>query len=253
MTTAPDNSHADIGIVTALPIELAAFMDRCERVNKYKGAEDFVFRGGRYDGIRIAIVEAGIGFLRARKATRALIDGHSPEWLLSCGFSGAVLPRMKTGHIVMANEITDQHGNDLSLHLNAAADEANGLYVGRILTADAMVRTVEEKRQLAEQHGAIAVDMESLAVAQIAHDAKRRFMAIRVISDDMSVDLPPEVNSIIGDTGAVRLGAAVGSIINRPGSFKEMMHLRSNAQAAARSLATFLDGVVHQLHSASRE
>lgn len=247
-----DNAHADIGIVSALPIELGAFLDRCERVNRYKGG-GFVFRGGRYDGIRIAIVEAGLGFVRARTATQALIDGHSPAWLLSCGFSGALLPQMKTGHVIMADEIVDQHGNDLKLHLNAVSDEPNGLYVGRLLTADAMVRTIEEKQQLAESHSAIAVDMESLAVAQVAHDAKTRFMAIRVISDDMSVDLPPEVLSIIGDTGAVRFGAAVGSIMNRPGSFKEMMHLRSNAQAAARSLATFLDGVVHQLHSAAQE
>lgn len=247
-----DLSHADIGIVSALPIELAAFMDRCERVNRYKGG-GFVFRGGRYDGIRIAVVESGLGFVRVRKATQALIDGHSPSWLLSCGFSGALRPEMKTGNVVMANEIVDQHGHELSLNLNAASDEANGLYVGRILTADAMVRTVEEKQQLAEKHSAIAVDMESLAVAQIAHDARIRFMAIRVISDDMSIDLPPEVLSILGDTGAVRLGAAVGSLINRPGSFKEMMHLRSNAQAAAKSLATFLDGVIHQLHSAPGE
>ena len=250
--TIDDHAHADIGIVSALPIELASFLDRCERVNRYKGG-GFVFRGGRYDGIRIAIVEAGLGFVRARKATQALIDGHSPNWLLSCGFSGALLPEMKTGNVVMANSIVDQHDNELSLHLNAASDEASGLYVGRILTADSMVRTVAEKQQLAEKHAAIAVDMESLAVAQIAHDAKTRFMALRVISDDMSADLPPEVLSIIGDTGVVRLGAAVGSIMNRPGSFKDLMHLRSNAQAAAKSLATFLDGVVHQLHATSQE
>jgi len=246
-----DNAHADIGIVSALPIELAAFLDRCERVNRYKGG-GFVFRGGRYDGIRIAIVEAGLGFVRARKATQALIDGHSPGWLLSCGFSGALLPEMKTGNVVMASSIVDQHDHELSLDLNAASDPANGLYVGRILTSDAMIRTVEEKQQLAGKHAAIAVDMESLAVAQIAHDAKVRFMAVRVISDDMSADLPPEVLSVVGDTGVVRLGAAVGSIMNRPGSFKDMMHLRSNAQAAAKSLATFLDGVVHQLHTATR-
>ncbi|MFT4558813.1 MAG: adenosylhomocysteine nucleosidase, partial [Planctomycetaceae bacterium] len=47
-----DSSQADIGIVSALPIELAPFMDRCEKVKHYKG-EDLTFRGGRYDGIRV--------------------------------------------------------------------------------------------------------------------------------------------------------------------------------------------------------
>ncbi|MBI1314166.1 5'-methylthioadenosine nucleosidase [bacterium] len=241
-----DYSHADIGIVAALPMELSAFLGRCERPNRYK-AGGLVFRGGRYDGIRVAVVEAGMGFVRARKATSALIDGHSPDWVLSCGFSGALLPEMQIGQIVMANSIVDQHGQELRQTLNAASNPAGGLYVGRILTADEMIRTVDEKRELAEKHGAIAVDLESLAVAQIARERHKNFMAIRVISDDMSADLPPEVLSVVGSTGAIRFGAALGSLVKRPESAKEMWHLRGNAKAAAESLATFLDGVVHQL------
>jgi adenosylhomocysteine nucleosidase len=244
-----DNTRADIGIVSALPIELGQFMDRCERVKHYKGG-DFTFRGGRYDGIRIVVAESGMGYARARKATQAMVDAHAPKWILSSGFAGALLPTMKLGEIIMANEIVDQHGQQISINLTLASDEANGLYVGRILTADEMVRTVEEKKQLHEKHEAIAVDMESLAVAQVAAETKTGFMAVRVISDDMSADLPPEVLSIIGDTGAVRVGAALTSLFKRPESLKDMLHLRTNAQAAARSLATFLDGVVHQLHDA---
>ena len=77
-----DHTHADIGIVCALPIEIAAFLDRCQHVKKYTGG-DFQFRGGFYDGIRIAVVESGMGFARARRATQALVDGHAPRWLLS--------------------------------------------------------------------------------------------------------------------------------------------------------------------------
>jgi adenosylhomocysteine nucleosidase len=241
-----DKSHADIGIVCSLAIELGAFLNRCEKVHKYKG-DEFVFRGGRYDGIRIAIVEAGMGFARARRATQALIDGHSPDWILSCGFSGALLPEMKIGSIVMATSILDQHGQQLRIDLNAESNPTENLFVGSLLTVDKMVRTVDEKHQLAAEFGAIAVDMESLAVAQIAKENHRRFMAVRSISDDLSGDLPPEIMSIVGPTGAVRAGAAIGALINRPGSLKDMWNLRGQASVAATSLATFLDGVVHQL------
>lgn len=244
-----DSAQADIGIVSALPIELGPFLDRCERVKHYKG-ENLTFRGGRYDGIRVVVAESGMGYARARKASLALIDAHRPKWILSSGFSGALLPSMKIGQIVMASEIVDQHGQKTSIRLGLESDEAGGLYVGRILTADEMVRTVEQKQQLHEKHDALAVDMESLAVAQVAAEASIGFMAVRVISDDMSADLPPEVLSIIGDTGAVRVGAALTSIFKRPESVKDMLHLRTNAQNAAKSLATFLDGVIHQLHAA---
>ena len=242
-----DLAHADIGMVCALPMELAAFRSRCDRVRKYAGGE-FKFRGGRYDEARIVIVESWLGFAKARRATQALVDAHSPPWILSAGFSGALLPGMKVGDIVMADSLVDMHGHELTVDLHLPSDHQAGLHVGRILTSDEMVRTVDEKKQLAERHDAIAVDMESLAVAQVARETKTRFLAIRVISDDCSADLPPEVLSLVGDTGTMRLGAALGSVFKRPGSIKEMWKLRQTAQHAAERLATFLDGVVTQLY-----
>lgn len=245
----PDLAHADIGIVAALPIEMGAFLDRCEHQRKYSGG-GFVFRGGRYDGIRIVVAESGLGFAKARKATQALLDAHTPHWLLSCGFAGGLLPQMKIGDIVIADSLLDTHGQQLNVDVNMPADREHGLFVGRVLTVDRMVRKVEEKRALAEEFGAIAVEMESLAVAQVARDRGTRFLTVRAISDDLSADLPPEVLSVVGSTGTMRLGAALGSIWKRPGSVKEMWQLRESAMKASEQLASFLDGVVKQLYEA---
>lgn len=246
-----DHTHADIGIVCALPIEIAAFLDRCQHVKKYTGG-DFQFRGGFYDGIRIAVVESGMGFARARRATQALVDGHAPRWLLSCGFAGALRPDIPIGSIVVADSIVDQHEQNLQIDLHMPADPARGLFVGRLLTADELVRTVASKKQLAEQYAALAVDLESLAVAQVARENKTRFLAVRVISDDLSADLPPEILSVVGATGSVRFGAAIGALWKRPSAAKDLWHMREQAQSAATRLATFLDGVVVQLHSAAQ-
>ena len=101
-----DMAHADIGLVAALNIEMAPFLQRCLTAKKYTGGE-FTFRGGRYDEARVAIVESGPGFARARRATQALLEAHTPPYVVSCGFSGALQPDLKVGHIVMANSITD--------------------------------------------------------------------------------------------------------------------------------------------------
>ncbi len=244
-------AHADIGLVCALAIEVNPLLERCAKTRKYTGGK-FVFRGGRYDEIRLAVVQSGMGFLNARKATSALIDAHTPDWVLSVGFSGAMLPEMKMGDLVMANSIVDTHGNELTVDVKMADDRQNGLYVGRLLNTDEIVRTVEEKKQLAEKFGAIAVDMESLAVAQICRDTGTRFLAVRVISDDLSANLPPEVMSVIGSTGAVRVGSALGSLFKRPSSIKDMWRLRESAHHAAKRLASFLDGVLVQLHTSGK-
>ncbi len=246
----PDLAHADIGIVCALHMELGPFLNRCEKVRKYTGG-DFTFRGGRYDKIRVAVVESGVGFERARRATRALVDAHSPPWILSCGFCGALRPGMKRGDVVMADSVADTHGQMLAFDLKMPPPPP-GLHIGRLLTADHIVREIDEKRDLAERFGAIAVDMESLAVAQVCRDTGTKFLAVRAVSDDLSADLPPEVISVTGTTGSKRLGAAIGALWNRPSSIKDMWRLRGDAQHAAERLADFLDGVVVQLHQAAQ-
>jgi adenosylhomocysteine nucleosidase len=244
-----DPAHADIGIVCALPLEMAPFLDRCQRVRKYVGS-DFSFRGGKYDGIRVAVVESGTGFARARRATLALLDAHSPKWVLCCGFSGALVPGMKPGDIVVADSLADRHGQSLAIDVTFPANHAAGIHVGRVLTSDSIIRLVREKIQLGDQHAAVAVDMESLAVAQVCRENGVRFLCVRVISDDLSADLPAEVLSLLGPTGTTRLGSALGAIWKRPNSVRDMWKLRQSAHFAANRLASFLDGVVVQLYNA---
>ena len=243
--TETDYARADIGIVSALPLELAAFLSRCDRVRKYTGG-NFTFRGGRLDSVRIVVVETGeCSFARTRRATESLIEAHSPDWILSCGFSGALRDDQNIGDIVVANAILDTHGNRVDVPVNLESQP--GLHVGPTVVTDELTRTVAAKRALTEQWEAVAVDMDSLAVAQVCRDVKRRFMSIRTISDDLSIDLPPEILSVRGRTGSMRFGAALGALWKRPASAKEMWTFREQAATAADRLAAFLEGVVFQL------
>lgn len=242
----PDLAHADVGIVCALPMELAPFLSRCDKLRNYSGGA-FTFRGGRYDKIRIVVAEAGIGLDRARRATQALLEAHTPRWILACGFCGALRDGVQVGDVVMANSIVDVHGQEITVDLKLASDPARHLFVDRLLTADHMVREVVEKRSLGARFGAVAVDMETLAVAQVCRDTQTRFMAVRTVSDDLSADLPPEVISVTGSTGKARIGATLGALWNRPSSLKDMWRLREQAQLASERLADFLDGVIVQL------
>lgn len=73
--------------------------------------------------------------------------------------------------------------------LDAATRSALGLqaprvHCGKIITGDRFVATAAESRALrAELRAALAVDMESAAVAQVCHDYSIPFCAVRSISD----------------------------------------------------------------------
>jgi adenosylhomocysteine nucleosidase len=247
---AADPAHADIGIVCALKLEITPFLERCDRVRKYTGG-DFTFRGGftgrDYD-IRIVTVEAGAGLERARRATQALLDAHTPRWVISAGFSGALQPHLMVGDLVIGNSIVGLGGEELTIDLRMAPDVQRGWHVGRLLSVGQIVRTVAEKQQLAEQTAAWAVDMETLAVAQTCAERRTRFLAVRAISDDMTADLPSEVLSVFGSTGTLRAGAIAGAVWKRPGSIKLMWQLRERAVNAAERLATFLSTIVPTLY-----
>jgi adenosylhomocysteine nucleosidase len=245
-----DTSRADVGLVCALPMELNHFFDRCQRVRTLAGG-GFRFRGGRLGGIRVASVESGAGTQKAERATRALIDGHAPSWIIACGFAGALGADVKIGDIVVSSHVVDEHHASIETPHGMPADPANGLHVGPVFTADHIVRFVDEKCSLAAKFNAIACDMESHAVAAVCRERKIPLMIVRAITDDLSADLPAEVQALLASSGAGRLGATVGALWNRPESVKDLWKLREHATLAARRLAPFLAGVVEQLHAAT--
>jgi len=242
-------ARADIGIVCALPMELQPFLAHCERVRKYSGRH-FQFRGGLYDGIRMVVAISGTGRQRAQRATQALVDAHNPDWVLTCGFAGALAPELKIGQIVVADRLLATDRPPVQIDVKMTSNPARGLHVGPMLTCDQIVRTIADKKALAAQTQALCVDTESHAVAEFCRDAGLKCLAIRAITDDLSRDLPPEVLTVFGSTGAVRMGAVVGALWKRPSSYQDLWQLRETAHQAAESLAAFLDGVVRQLHGA---
>jgi adenosylhomocysteine nucleosidase len=236
-----------IGIVCALHLEVAPFLDRCQRY-KVESGNGFTFRGLKLEDRQICVVEGGTGIPRARQATHALIDAFSPAWVLSVGFSGALREDLKIGDVVVADGIVKAQAHErLAIDLRMASDPAGGLHVGHLCTTDHIIRSVEEKRLLGSVTGAIAVDMESLGVAEVCRDRKTKFMAVRVISDDLRRDLPAEVLALLGPKGTVRAGALFGSLLKRPSCVKDLWAMREQALAAAERLGAFLPGVIEQL------
>lgn len=242
--------ECDLGIVYALAVELGEFEDRLTDVVKYKG-DGFLIRLGMYQGLRIALVEAGTGQTKAAKATAALITGHHPNWVISAGFAGGLTDELKKRHFLMADEIANEQGDKLGIDFRMSPEvlAANPhVHVGRLVTVDKIVRTTAEKRALAEQHAAAAVDMETYAVADVCRYQRVRCMSVRIISDAVGDELPAEVERLLAkESTASRLGVAVGAIMRRPGTVKDLWQLKEDAIVSSTRLATFLEGVVVQL------
>lgn len=241
-------SPVDIGVVAALPIEVAPLLARLERVRKYAGARHTVIEG-ECAGKLVAVVVTGAGRAFAQRGAEMLIHGHRPAWLISAGFGGALDPTLHRGDIVLADEVTNLEGRRFAIDVSVPPQSPADYRVisGRLLTVDEIIRTAAEKAELRTRTGATVVDMETSAVAALCADRGVRFLSIRVISDEAGTDLPREVVAILGRSGGLRLGAAVGAIWKRPSSVKDLLALRTHANSAADRLATFLAGTFPRL------
>jgi adenosylhomocysteine nucleosidase len=246
----PELLPCHVGLVVALPLESGYFEDRLAGVISIKG-HGFTIRTGGLDGRGIAVAISGHGQERAARAAEALIAGHHPRWVISAGFAGGLQQELNRGDIVMGSSIAGLQGERLSIDLRLTEGEgqvARGVHVGRLLTVDRIIRKAGEKRSLGQQFDAIAVDMESLAVAQVCQREKQRFLALRAITDTVDDELPRDVERLLNRPTMVRkLGAAAGSLLRRPSAAKDLWKLRESAMAAADRLAKCLVGVIEQL------
>ena len=109
------------------------------------------------------------------------------------------------------------------------------------MTVNAVVRLPGEKKSLFQHYGALAVDMETYAVAEVCRRRNVAFSSIRVINDTADELLPKDVNHLlVQKTHAARLGAALGAVFRRSASIKDMYQLKENALIASGRLAKFL-------------
>jgi adenosylhomocysteine nucleosidase len=236
---APAPVPADVGIVAALPMEMGYLVDRLRRVRKYHAASMPVIEG-ELDGKIVAVAIGGMGRDAARRAAAILLDGHRPAWILSAGFAGALNPALARNELALPTEVVDPAGACISI----AQPEALGGGVchvkGRLLTVDRVILDAAEKKDLHRTTGADLVDMESSAIAALCGQRLVRFLSVRIVSDDASTTLPPEIATIMTKSGSYRIGAALRAVWNRPSSIKDFWTLHEQALESADRLARFV-------------
>jgi adenosylhomocysteine nucleosidase len=91
----------------------------------------------------------------------------------------------------------------------------------------------------------LAVDMETAAAAAVAANRRIPFLAVRVISDQVGHELPPELGSVFCD-GRLRWGRLTAGCVRRPRLLRELLKLSRYSNQAAVKLAAFLEVLLRQ-------
>lgn len=156
------------GIVVALPEELSTLTKR-----KFAPGECHAIGGG------VLLSYSGAGPANAEKAAAGLIDRGANR--LISQLRRGIGSRSATGDLVLPEYVLTQDRHSLATDpswrqrlANLLADH-QAVGSGTLLESGRIVGQHEEKRQLFEQTGAVALDMESAAVGRTAANAQLPF------------------------------------------------------------------------------
>ena len=249
-----DGLSADVGIIFALSIEAGGTVDLLGAFDTIR-ANTFKARHGSLHGKRLAVIESGAGRRRAAKAAEAMIEAYRPRWIISAGFAGGLVASVKRHDIVMADSVSNTAGQRLGIDLKIDRNTLpDGVHVGRVLSVDKVARLPAEKESLGRSHQALAVDLESFAVAEVCRRCGVPMLGIRIITDAMDERLPADIQRLTEQaTFVAQLGAATAAVCRRPMSFKDMLQLKETALVGSDRLARFLDGAIGQLQLSETE
>ena len=243
----PKQRACDVGVIFALPIEAGGFEDRIDGMLDIGGTPCRMKFGG-LKGRHVVIAISGPGRDAAATATDVLIAGHRPRLVISAGFAGGLDDSLTQGDLFLPNELIDTRQASLPVEDRSnllQIDSGTKIKRGTLLTADRIIGTAKEKRHLGAKYSAQAVEMETLAVATVCRRNETPFLPVRIISDAVDDELPPDLDHLIQQDSAMgRLGAAAGAIFRRPASLKEMWQLKERAIVHSDKLAAYLERLI---------
>jgi hopanoid-associated phosphorylase len=178
---------------------------------------------------------------RAREIARILVS-EGCRGLVSFGIAGGLEPSLNPGALVIAASVIGPDGSRTECDSKWRRRLTNGLgselsvVESDVFGSDQAVLLSREKRRLHEETGAIAVDMESHVVAQIAAAHGVSFLAVRAIADPVSRDIPSWVPGLVGLDGRPRARAVIAGMVAHPLQLPVLISLGMDSEKAFRTL-----------------
>jgi adenosylhomocysteine nucleosidase len=186
------------------------------------------------------VAVSGIGGSAATLAARSLVEAGVGS-LVSWGMAGGLNPALRAGTICLphavissagAKFLTDPHWREQL----GAAIAGRSVVGGALISSVAAIDSAAGKAAAFRDTGAMAVDMESAAVAEIAALHGLPFLAVRAIVDTADDTLPRQVVAA-SIAGQVQVGRLILGVARSPLAIAALLRLAGRYRAATRALA----------------
>ena len=220
-----------LGIIAALPAEA-----KCLYRKKLKVGLPVEIQKGIY------LCLSGIGHEPALSASKKLL-ALKVDGLVSWGVAGAIDESLNSGELILPETIISNDkrylisSDWLNRVTNFFQQSTYPSASGNIASSKEICASVTDKELLLKKTGALAVDMESAAIAEIATAHGLDFLVIRAISDKANTAIPEAVLNHTDNLGQPRILKFMLSCLLKPAQIKEIFVLAAGYKMGLKSLS----------------
>lgn len=197
----------------------------------------------------LLLARTGVGPDHAEATACRLLDETPIAAAVSLGVAGGLSPQAQTGDLIVGNRVILRRNSrlesfpcDSDLQDTAATilrRWGSRHCLGPILTVDRIVLT-EEKHRLAVESGAMALDMESAAIASAAAARSIPFLVVRGVLDTVDEDLAMGFDQFLDGRGEPQPLPLIRYLITHPFTVPHMVGLGLRTKAVCARLGLLL-------------
>jgi adenosylhomocysteine nucleosidase len=187
-------------------------------------------------GPGIQVICSGNGQGLAAALNRAVRGGC--QGLISFGVAGGLAPGLRPGACVVGSAILSAKSRLPTDHSwsQKLLNTIPGAIYGPLFGVPAPVADPAAKQALHNRTGAVAVDMESHVVADVAAAHSMPMVAVRVITDPAKRALPKSALAAMRPDGTTDIAAMIRSVMRRPRDLPALLQTALDARAARATL-----------------
>lgn len=227
-----------IGIIGAMEPEVALLRQQMSGVSSNE-IGGYTFYSGNLSGIKVVLVQSGIGKVASALATALLIQQFKPDAVINTGSAGGFDPQLNVGDVVISTEVR-HHDVDVTafgyeigqVPQMPAAFEAHPALIaaaeqsiqalgfcqtkkGLIATGDSFICDPARIATIRQQFPTmLAVEMEGAAIAQVCHMLHTPFVVIRSLSDIAGKESPQSFEAYL-EVASKHSSAMVSELLSR--------------------------------------
>jgi len=234
-------------IIAALSDEISPLKNRIEIDSRINFNNALMIKG-RLSGNSIILIRSGIGATAMASAVRYSIKQFTPSTFVHVGYCGACSPKLETGDIVLANAIIDDLTHSKYSPPNDMIETAYGVCkqigirheIGKIITVGGPIYKPHDKADIGASYDAIAIDMESSALAKECEASGVKYVVARSVLDALDTELP-NMDGGIDESGDTNKMALLGNVISNPKKLMKIPKIAYCANQARKSITSFVD------------